>query len=427
MTRCECDDLRLGRRTLFRLGLGGLVGALAARTGLAAPAGLAEHLVLVWLKGGASQLETFDPKPGTVTGGPTKALETSVRGLTFAEHLPRLAERASRLSVVRSLAAREGDHDRASTLLHTGFAPSLSVPYPGLQALVAAERPASAAEGAPVPPFVLIGDGSPAGAGYLGSEHAPFRLLRAGQGVAGAEVSTGDVDAARRAARRELLGKLEAGFARASGLRPGADGAPSARAGACGAAERLLSGPFAAALDLQEEDAATRARYGAGDVGQGLLLARRLVEAGVRSVEVVVDGWDDHEQLFTRLPARAGALDRALAALLDDLASSGKLATTLVLVAGEFGRTPEINERGGRDHYAKVNAALLAGGGLAAGRVVGSTTPDGRDVATRPVSVADLAATVLARFGIAPDARRLAGDRPVAVTDGGTPIAELLG
>lgn len=427
MIRCDGNDLRLDRRTLLRAGLGGLVGALAARTGLAGPAGLAEHLVLVWLKGGASQLETFDPKPGAVTGGPTRALDTAVRGLTFAEHLPLLAERARKLCVVRSLGAREGDHDRASTLLHTGFAPSLAVAYPGVQALVAAERPAGATEGAQVPPFVLIGDGSRAGAGYLGAEHAPFRLLKAGQGVAGAEVGAAGVDAARRAARRELLGRLEAGFARAGGLRPGADGAPSARAGACAAAERLLSGPFAAALDLQKEDAATRARYGDGDAGAGLLLARRLVDAGVRAVEVVVDGWDDHEQLFARLPARAGALDRALAALLDDLEGSGRLGKTLVLVAGEFGRTPEINERGGRDHHPRTNAALLFGGGLAAGRVVGSTTPDGRDVATRPVSTADLAATVLTRFGIAADAKRLAGDRPVTVTDGGTPIAELLG
>lgn len=412
----------LPRRRLLQLGLAAAVGLGRPRLARARPdAGLARSLILVWLKGGASQLETFDPRPGA---GPAP-LETPVPGLTLSAHFPALAARARHLSLVRALAAREGDHDRAATLLHTGFRPSLTVRHPALGSILAAETPAAA----DVPPFVVLGDAPLADPGYLGSAHGPLRQpLEAlgarpfGDGLGAGPGDGSSPDDVRRAARRELLARLEGPFARARGLRPGRDGAASARVAACAAAERWIAGPLGAALDVTR-DADALARY--GEPGRGLLAARRLAAAGVRAVEVVVDGWDDHERIAERLPERALALDRALAALHDDLERSGALGSTLVLVAGEFGRTPVLNARGGRDHDPRVGAALLLGGGLAPGRVVGSTTKDGLGPEA-PTSAADLVATVLSRFGVDPAAERQAGDRPVGITDGGRPLAALL-
>lgn len=410
--------MQVPRRRLLQLGLAAAVGLARPRPLLAAP-GLARSLIVVWLKGGASQLETFDPRPAA-----TRVLETPVPGLTLSGHFPALAQRARHLSLVRALAAREGDHDRAATLLHTGFRPSLTVRHPALGSILAAETPAAA----DVPPFVVLGDAPLADPGYLGSALGPLRqpLATLGPRALGDGVATDD---ARRAARRELLARLEGPFARATGLRPGRaspghDRPVSARVAAVAAAERWITGPLGAALDVTR-DAEALARYGEGEVARGLVAARRLVGAGVRAVEVVADGWDDHERIGERLPARAQALDRALAALLDDLERSGALASTLVLVAGEFGRTPVLNARGGRDHDPRVGSALLFGGGLAPGRVVGATTPDGLGPEA-PTSAADLFATLLARFGVDPAAERQAGDRPVGITDGGTPLAGLL-
>ncbi len=405
----------LPRRRLLQLGLAAAVGLGRPRAAWAAPGpALARSLIVVWLKGGASQLETFDPRPAA-----GRVLETPVPGLTLSAHFPALAARARHLSLVRALAAREGDHDRAATLLHTGFRPSLTVRHPALGSILAAETPAAA----DVPPFVVLGDAPLADPGYLGSAHGPLRQALATLGPRALGDASG-ADDARRAARRELLARLEGPFARATGLRPGRDGAASARVAACAAAERWITGPLGSALDVTRDPDAL-ARYGEGDTGRGLLAARRLAGAGVRAVEVVADGWDDHERLAERLPERALALDRALAALHDDLERAGALASTLVLVAGEFGRTPVLNARGGRDHDPRVGAALLLGGGLAPGRVVGATTPDGLGP-ERPTSAADLFATILARFGVDPAAERQAGDRPIGITDGGEPLAGLL-
>lgn len=415
---CPCD-----RRSLLLRGLGGALGLLAAPEllGLAARGqervrdGSVDGVLLVWLKGGASHLDTFDPKPGTREGGPTRAIETAVRGVQLSEHLPRLAERLDRLALVRSLAAREGDHERASYLIHTGFTPSTTLAHPTLGALLGAER---GREG-DVPAFVSLGS-EPVGPGYRGVAHAAFEVQEGARSPLQRDAA---LDAGRLRRRRELAGDLEAAFARAAGLAT--DQGTSARAAAWARAERLLAGPLGRALELDEETAGVRDLYGRHGTGQALLRARRLVEAGVGCVEVVVEGWDDHADLFTNLPPRARALDQALAGLFDDLHGRGRLARTLVLCLGEFGRTPEVNERGGRDHWPQSNSALLFGGGLRPG-VIGATTPDGRAPDGRAVRVADLFATVLARLGLDPAAERLAGERPVTLADHGAPLAELL-
>jgi uncharacterized protein (DUF1501 family) len=281
--------------------------------------------------------------------------------------------------------------------------------------MVSAERPGPAE----VPTFVSLGRES-IGPGFRGVAHAAYvvdgrnALLR----------PTAGLTPERLTDRRALLETLEAPFASAAGLTDAAG--RSTRASAYERADALLQGPLRGALDVSSEDPGTRDRYGREQTGQALLATRRLLEAGVRCVEVRVDGWDDHEQIFDRLPGRARSLDRAFAALLDDLVARDRLERTLIVCMGEFGRTPDVNQRGGRDHYPRAFSAVLAGGGLRGGAVVGATDAEGREVVERPVRVADLYATVAQRLALDPEATRYAGDRPVTLVDGGTPIRELL-
>jgi uncharacterized protein (DUF1501 family) len=422
---------RITRRGFLGRSLGASLGLLLARDplALAAPRRGApvRRLILLWLDGGPSQLETFDPKPGTLTGGPTRAIETAVRGLQFAEHLPALAERADRLTVIRSLSSREGEHERARYLLHTGYARSTTIQHPSLGSLFDAER--RDARRPDVPGFVCLGP-DPTGPGYAGVSHAPYV-------VDGADALLSPypgLDADRRASRRDLLATLEAPFADRVGLE-----VPSARLDAMGRAAGILHGPLRAALDVDAEDAATRARYGVdadgedpdgetADWGRRVLAARRLIEAGVSAVEVHLGGWDHHEGIFQEAPRAIRALDRAFAALLDDLAARDLLDSTLVLCLGEFGRTPEVNDEEGRDHYAQAFSAVLAGGGAPEGRVIGATPPDGRGVAERPVSVPDLLATVTTLLQVDPQGLRYAGERPITLVDpSGAPLPEVIG
>jgi uncharacterized protein (DUF1501 family) len=405
------------RRTVLAQSMGAALGLLTLNgtRALGAPADAAEACVLVWLQGGPSHLDTFDPKPGARTGGGVKGISTAVPGLQLAEHFPRLAERAKRLAVIRSLTSREGDHARATYLVRTGYAPAGTLRHPTWGAVVANELQARPA----LPSFVRLGTAraDPIGPGFLGAARAAFQ-----PGVA--LTPSGGLTPARRRGRRELLRALERPFLGRHGLGEGTK-ATSPREGALAEAEQVLNGPLRKCLALEGESQATRARYGPANLA--FLQARRLLQAGVRCVEVVVDGWDDHEAIEDRLPGRARNLDRGLAALLDELAAEGRLRKTLVLCLGEFGRTPDVNARGGRDHYPRAFSALLAGGGLQVGRAIGKTDPEGRSVIERPLRIPDLLATVATRLGIDPAARRYAGERPVTVVDGGKPIRELLG
>ncbi|HET6584218.1 MAG TPA: DUF1501 domain-containing protein, partial [Nannocystaceae bacterium] len=301
------------RRDLLRGSLAALGATLVAGAGTPAPAARAAACVLVYLHGGASQFETFDPKPGRPTGGPTRAIETRVAGLRFAEHLPRLAARAHRFATVRSVTAKEGNHDRARYLMRTGQPPQGGAVHPGLGALVSEAHP-----DLDVPPVAIAAPGQ--GPGLLGPRHAslfvrdPSRPLR--------NVDS-PVDDPRRQDRLELWRGLQDDFARGRGHA----GAIAGHTDVVDRATALMDSPRLAAFELAQESAATRARYG-DDFGQSCLLARRLVDAGVPFVEVGLQGWDTHEDGFARTAALATELDRGLSALLDDLGASGRLAHT---------------------------------------------------------------------------------------------------
>jgi hypothetical protein len=377
-----------------------------------APAGpTARAIILLYMNGGPSQIDTFDPKPGTDEAAGVGAIDTAAAGVRMSSLLPRVARRAGDLAVIRSIVSAEGNHQRARHLMHTGYAPAGGVQHPALGALLSAERPQGE-----LPGYVAIG-GPGADAGFLGAAHAPFVVGNPGQPVRNL-APPADVDDARLARRVELWRALEDGFA---ARHPG-DVATNQRA----VAERALAMMGAAetvAFDLDEESAQTKELYGEHRFGMGCLMARRLVEVGVPFIEVTQQGWDTHTDHADRTATLCAELDQGMSALLSDLADRGLLDSTLVVWAGDFGRTPWMNGRGGRDHYPAVTPAVLAGGGVRGGQVIGATDDRGHEVVDRPLAVPDLFASIARAAGLDPDRERTSrAGRPIATVDGGTVI-----
>ncbi len=377
--------------------------------------------ILLWMQGGPSQFETFSPLEGHAHGGGTKAIATAVPGMRFAEPWPRLAEVADRLAVIRSMTSKEGSHPRASYLLHTGYLPNPSARHPTLGSIVASQLAAQAGgEAGDLPPVVRIGGRGrgDSGAGLLGLQWNPFELRDATQSPANTEPA---VPAERHRRRLDLMNRLGAGFAEAL-PREAADHAALYER----ATQMILSSDMTA-FDVEAEPESVREEYGPGGFAAGCLLARRLVENGVPFVEVVSNGWDTHQDNFAKVAELAGQVDRPAAALIRDLDRRGLLDDTLVIWMGEFGRTPKVNPRGGRDHFPRSFNAMLAGGGVAGGAIVGKTDRAGTEVSERPVTVPDLFATFCASLGIDPAFENMASSgRPIKLVDGGEPIRELL-
>lgn len=411
------------------LSLSGWLPRLAAQTAND-PQRLRSCIVL-WMNGGPAQTDTFDPKPGHANGGPFAAIPTSVPGIRIGEHLPRVAREMSHLAIVRSMRTREGDHGRASYHLRTGYRPQPPIEFPVLGSLVAHEREQPEAI---LPSYVTIGAQLNAGAtaaGFLGPRFAP---LVVGQGAAG----PGNPDTALRvqnlaipasigqqrfAERLELMRDLGSEFQQS---RPGSGTASHQTAYT--RAERLMSATALQALDLSREPAGLRDRYGRNLFGQGCLLARRLVEHGVPFVEVSLGGWDTHDDNFNAVRDRCDVLDPAWATLMADLRQRGLLDGTLVVWMGEFGRTPIINPRQGRDHYPAAWSMVLGGGGIRGGQVVGRTSAGGDTVEERPVAVADLMATICLALGLDPARQNMSSvGRPIRLVEPGfQPLREVL-
>lgn len=373
--------------------------------------------ILLWMQGGPSQFETLDPKPGHKNGGESKAIATAVPGIELADNLPRLATAAKELALVRSLTTKEGNHQRATFLLHTSYVPTASVHYPTLGAVVAHQLGSLEGE---LPSFVRIGRRFPnAGAGgLLGTDFNPFVVSAAGKLPDNAQVAT---DRVRYDRRLGLLSDL----AGASGLPPTTAELVEHR-GLYKKASRMVLSPKMEAFDLDREPAKVREGYGEGDFGAGCLLARRLIESGVTFVEVALNNWDTHTDNFERTRGLCEQLDQPFAYLVEDLKECGLLDSTLVVWMGEFGRTPKINPRGGRDHFPRAFSAALAGCGVRGGRVIGRTDEGGAEVADRPVTAQDLFQTVYHALGIDPARENMSPiGRPIKIVDGGKPVTEL--
>src|SRR5262245_54028153 len=431
------SDSRICRRTWIQDSTALAAGALmpgwlsqvAARA--ATDASFKRSCILLWMAGGPSQLDTFDLKPGTENGGPFREIDTATGGVRISEHLPLLAKQSEHLAIVRSMKTKEGDHGRATAHLHTGYLPQASIRFPSLGALVSNEL---ADEHADLPGFVSVGGAfaQPSiAAGFLGPRHAPLVVasdggVRRGVGEGGTlrvEDLNSSVSPDRWNERLSLLREMEQPFL-ASRPGPGS----SSHITAYDRAARLRSPAAMRAFDLSEESEAMRDRYGRGTFGQGCLLARRLVERGVPFVEVTLGGWDTHQNNFELVRNLCGTLDPAWAALMADLSDRGLLDSTLVVWMGEFGRTPSINPRVGRDHYPVAWSMVLGGGGIRGGQTVGRTSANGMTVEDRPVGVPDLMATICVAMGLDPRKQNVSNvARPIRLADpSGEVVKEVL-
>jgi hypothetical protein len=375
--------------------------------------------ILLYMRGAPSQFETFDPKPGTPNGGPTQAIETAVSGVRIAEGWERVAAQMNDISLIRSLTnGKEGNHDRSVYQLHTGYLQSGTVRHPSLGSIAAAELGSADFD---LPHFVAIGHRSGVtGSGYLGMSYSPFSVVDPTKLPNNIELPAG-IDARRFGRRHDLLARLEADFAEAGGAAAVED-----HRQLYGKAKRLVLSPRLKAFDLANEKDEVRDRYGRTEFGQGCLMARRLVEQGVTFVEVESPGWDTHDDNFNRVKTLAGQVDPAMAALVADLKERGLLETTLVIWMGEFGRTPRINAKAGRDHHPLSFNVALAGGGIQGGRVVGATNDEGTLVDRRPVTVPDLFQTFCRSLGVDAQKEYVSSlGRPLKIVDGGAPVSEL--
>jgi uncharacterized protein (DUF1501 family) len=372
--------------------------------------------ILLWMGGGPPTIDMWDMKPGATTAGEFRPISTAGDG-QINELLPQVAKQMNRLSIVRSMSTREADHARGTYYLHTGFVPNPSVIHPSYGSVVAHELRGQSAE-LDIPPFVSIG-GASEGPGFLGMAYAPFQVDSNGN----VRDLAASVDRTRMMDRMELLAMLERRFV---GENRGPAAAEHAKV--LEGTLNLMTSQQMAAFRVDEESEETRERYGVGGFGRGCLMARRLVEVGVPFVEVTMGGWDLHQNCFTTLRTKLPELDQAMSALVDDLAERGLLEDTVVLWMGEFGRTPRINEQAGRDHWARSWSVVMGGGGVAGGRVVGSTSDDGTAVTSEPYSSEDLMATVCQALGISLATEFTATNgRPMKIAGGGKVIREVLG
>jgi uncharacterized protein (DUF1501 family) len=420
------------RRDFVHISLASAFGAVACpwlpTLALAAEKKVTKACIVLWMSGGPSQTDTWDLKPGSKNGGPYHETPTPVAGLRISEHLPKLAASAKDLAIIRTMSTKEGEHLRATQLLHTGQLPNDAVAYPALGSMFAKEL------GDPdhdLPGYVTVSPsgGGNIGAGFLGPQYAPMAVSGISDNPTARANLTIDylkpdqpVAATDQDIRRKLLTELQGDFQKRYG-----GSATAAHAAAYRKAQRMIDTQARGAFRLEEEPAKLRDSYGRNRFGQGCLLARRLVERGVPFVEVTLDGWDTHVNNFEMVKTLSGTLDPAFATLLSDLKSRGMLANTLVVWMGEFGRTPLINRNAGRDHFPLAWSTVLAGADIKGGQAVGSTGKDGASVAQRPVGVADFLATVFAAVGVDPAKENLVDGRPIRLVKGGTAIGELIG
>lgn len=412
----------LQRRQLLQmaagLGLSWFLPGLDARAAEARGAERPRSLITLWMTGGPSQLETWDPHPGTVIGGPTKSIPTRQPGLEIASLFPRMAEQMDALCVIRSMVSKEGDHERGTYLLRTGYLPDTTLVHPSLGAILAHELPPAGVE---IPRHIsILGGQFPARGGFLGDAYDPFKIFDPGRDLRN---MVAHVDKPRQTRRLQDLDVIEQSFAQRRRLQ--AEGTLHRQT--MERALTMMSSDQLKAFKIEEETVSTRAKYGDTPFGRGCLVARRLVEVGVSAIEVNLAGFDSHANNFEAHTTNAAILDPAFAALMADLRERHLLDSTVVLCIGEFGRTPRINPLDGRDHHPNGFSAVVGGGGLRGGQCIGATDPSGTKKApTDPVEVKDLYATILKTLGVSYNKEVLTPiGRPMKFS-AGKPIERLL-
>ncbi|MGE3805631.1 MAG: DUF1501 domain-containing protein [Gemmataceae bacterium] len=407
-----------------------LKGALATGTGLALPnwgglfnsqtmaadtAKKRKACILIWANGGASQLDTFDMKPGRPTGGPFRPMQSKIPGIQLCEYLPKMAQHVDKLAIIRSMKTQSPDHPDGIYHMHTCYKMSERMPHPELGAMIAKYAGNIDAD---LPSFIRMGPTGNAGSGYLGPQYEPFGIGRDGR-LGG--FTSAYLDEKEEKRRAELFRFMEEQNGKLNKAEP-FDSHRFAKERAW----KLLRAKKV--FDISKDWDQYKDRYGDSDLGRGLLMARKLVEAGVPFIEIGHDNYDSHADNFVCHKANMNQLDPAWSTLLEDLGERGLLQDTLVVWMGEVGRTPNINNRAGRDHYIRAWTIVLAGAGIKGGQQYGSTDQDGKDVKDNPVSEGDLFSTIYHSLGVDPRVKHYVGTRPIwATPEGSKPIKELVG
>jgi len=373
------------------------------------------------MKGGMSHLDTFDPKPDNAeVMGTTKTINTSVAGIRLSENIPLLARQADKLAILRGMNSNQGAHEQGDYFQHTSYTQRSSIKHPSMGAWLEKFQ----GRGNPtLPGSVMIGnDSRHPGAGYFEAKFAPLMINDPESGISNVRPNSWFTED-RMLDRLQAAKALDKPFAETYNVKN-----VRAYSDMYDDAIKMMKSEELKAFDLGAEPAKLRDKYGRDRFGQGCLLARRLVEHGVRFVEVSFGSWDTHNANFTRVPELADELDAAMSTLLQDLQSHGLLDETLVVLATEFGRTPELNANDGRDHHPAGFSCVLAGGGIRGGQVLGATDERGDKVAEGAVSIPDFNATIGYALGLPLDTVVYSpSKRPFTVADKGKPVAQLFG
>ena len=413
----------IGRRAFLKASLataGGMAvanwgGLFSSQTIAQEAARQNKRCILLWMNGGASQIDTFDLKPGRPTGGPFRPIQTNVNGIQVCEYLPRLAQMTDKLAIIRSMRTQSPDHPGGIYHMHTCYTQNERMPHPEIGAMIAKYLGAPEAD---LPSFIRMGSTGTAGAGYLGPRYEPFGVNTNGQLPSFAAPSVTPQTQERRSNLLDFMEKERA-------MDHYAEPYESHRLAEQRALRLMRARPI---FNIQNEWPAAQQRYGNTDFGRGCFMARRLVEAGVPFVEVGQENYDSHADNFTCHKANMDVLDPAWSGLLQDLQERNLLQNTLVVWMGEVGRTPYINNRAGRDHFVRAWTIVLAGGGVRGGQTYGSTDRNGLEVAENPVTEGDLFATIYTALGINPRVRHYVGARPIwAPPEGSRPVRALRG
>jgi len=436
--RSNCEGVT--RRDCLQLGLqgiiaGGLVGALRARAEGRGTKPRADACILIWMDGGPTHYETFDPKPEAPVEirGEYPVISTSLPGVTFSKHMRRLSSIADRLAVVRSIRHNQGNHGAGNHYMMTGAPPRIPVGcgafvsfHPSLGSVTAHE--CGAPSGLPAY-FSLPRMSRSGGPNFLGAKYAPFvvpddpnsasfrvRDVALPQGLGG-ERFLGRQDIRQQLDHMLRINDKTAGdpvLAMDEFYQQGH--------------QLMTSSEAQHAFDIHSEPSATRDLYGRRSFGQRALLARRLVEAGVPFVTLYEGGWDHHRDIFTALDKKLPPFEHSIASLIEDLDQRGMLDSTLVVALGEFGRTPKVNSRGGRDHWSSAMSVMFAGGGTPPGQIIGATDRHGYSASERVCSPENFVSSVYLKLGIDPDKMVYTPEgRPVHLVSDATPIPELMG
>ncbi|TDU64268.1 uncharacterized protein DUF1501 [Prosthecobacter fusiformis] len=378
----------------------------------------AKNVIYLYMSGGQSHMDTWDPKVGVETAGPTKPIKTSADGVRISEYLPLSARQMHHACVINSLTSTQGAHEQGNYMMHTSYDLRGTIRHPAMGAWLNVFQGGG---NSTLPNFVFIGnDSRHPGSGFFPAQYSPLYVNNPENGLKNVKLQPGLTED-RFMKRMSLAEDLDQDFRSTFQHRN-----VKAYSDMYDSAMSMMKSEDLKAFDLTEEPEELRKSYGKEAFGQGCLLARRLVERGVRFVEVSLGGWDTHNSNFVRVPELCDTLDKGLATLLEDLNARGLLKDTLVVLTSEFGRTPDINLNVGRDHYPKAFSAVLAGGGIAGGVTYGKTDKEGREVIEDKVQIGDFNATIAYALGLPLDQVIYSpSKRPFTIADKGKPITNL--